>query len=58
MLGSNIGSIVIIPKNTAGKFGDLFQVKAEPDELFLHTAKVTDIEVVDKISSQTLRTDR
>ena len=58
VLGSNIGSIVIIPKNNAGKFGDLFQVKAEPDELFLHTAKVTDIEVVDKISSQTLRTDR
>ena len=57
-LGSNIGSIVILPNNTAGKFGDLFQVKAEPDELFLHTAKVTDIEVVDKISSQTLRTDR
>jgi hypothetical protein len=57
-LGSAIGSIVIIPKNTSGKFGDLFQVKAEPNELFLSTATVSDIEIVEKINSQTLRTDR
>ncbi len=57
-LGSNIGSIVIIPKNTSGKFGDLFQIKAQPDELFISTAKVSDIEIVSKISSQTLRVDR
>lgn len=57
-LGSAIGSIVILPKNTSGKFGDLFQVKAEPNELFLSTATVNDIEIVEKINSQTLRTDR
>lgn len=57
-LGSNIGSIVIIPKNSQGSFGDLFQIKAEPNQLFLNTAKVSDIEIIDKISSQTLRADR
>ena len=57
-LGSNIGSIVILPKNTSGTFGDLFQVKAEPYQLFLNTAKVSDIEIVDKINQQSLRTDR
>ena len=57
-LGSNIGSIVIIPRNTSGKFGDLFQVKGEPDELFLNTATVNDIEVVEKISQQTLSVKR
>ena len=57
-LGSNIGSIVIIPKNSAGSFGDLFQIKADPHELFLNTAKVSDIEIVEKIDSQTLRADR
>ena len=56
-LGSNIGSIVIIPKNSDGSFGDLFQIKADPDELFVNTASVSDIEIVEKISSQTLRTD-
>ena len=57
-LGSNIGSIVILPKNTSGAFGDLFQVKADPYQLFLSTATVNDIEIVDKINQQVLRTDR
>jgi len=57
-LGNTIGSIVILPKNTAGSFGDLFQVKSEPYELFLSTATVNDIEIVEKISSQTLRADK
>ena len=57
-LGNAVGSIVILPKNTAGTFGDLFQVKAEPNELFISTATVDDISIVEKITSQTLRTDR
>jgi len=57
-LGNAVGSIVILPKNASGTFGDLFQVKAEPNELFISTATVDDIEIVEKITSQTLRTDR
>ena len=57
-LGSAIGSIVILPKNTSGTFGDMFQVKAEPNELFASTATVADIEIVERISSQILRADR
>jgi hypothetical protein len=57
-LGSVIGSIVIIPRNSGGSFGDLFQVKAEPNQLFLSTSRVSDIEIIEKISSQTLRADR
>jgi hypothetical protein len=56
-LGSAIGSIVILPKNITGQFGELFQVKAEPDELFLSTATVRDIELVSRLDSQTLRVD-
>jgi len=57
-LGSAIGSIIILPRNTSGTFGDMFQVKADPNELFASTASVTDIEIVEKISSQILRADR
>tara|TARA_R110001592_G_scaffold7953_3_gene43860 strand:+ start:2324 stop:6538 length:4215 start_codon:yes stop_codon:yes gene_type:complete len=53
-LGSNIGSIVILPKNTAGKFGEMFQIKAEPNELFVSTATVSDIEIVSRLDNQTL----
>ena len=54
-VGNSIGSIVIVPKSTSGVFGDLFQVKCESDELFLSTAKVTDIDIVDKLTSDNLR---
>jgi hypothetical protein len=53
-LGGSIGSIVILPKNTSGKFGELFQVKAEPNELFVNTATVSDIEIVSRLDNQTL----
>ena len=57
-LGSAIGSIVILPKNTTGVFGELFEVKAMPNELFISTATVNDIEIINQIDSQTLRADR
>lgn len=57
-LGSAIGSIVILPRNLSGNFGQMFQVKAEPNELFISTASVNDIEIVSRLDSQTLRVDR
>ena len=53
-LGSNIGSIVIVPKNTAGVFGQGFQVKAQPNQLFVSTATVDDMEIISQIDAQTL----
>lgn len=57
-LGSAIGSIVIMPKDHQGKLGELFQVQAEPNELFISTATVNDIEIISRLDNQTLRTDR
>lgn len=57
-LGSAIGSIVILPKNATGRFGEMFQVKSEPNELFISTATVSDIEIISRLDNQTLRTDR
>ena len=57
-LGSSIGSIVILPKSTQGNLGEMFQVKAEPNELFISTASVNDIEIISRLDNQTLRTDR
>ena len=54
-VGNTIGSIVIVPKNSQGVFGDLFQVKCSSDELFLSTATVLDVDVVDKLTSDNLR---
>lgn len=57
-LGSNIGSIIILPKSRTGRLGELFQVQAEPNELFISTATVNDIEIVSRLDNQTLRLDR
>lgn len=57
-LGSAIGSIIILPKSTSGSFGEMFQVTAEPNELFISTATVNDIELISRINNQSLRADR
>ena len=56
-VGNAIGSIVIVPKKANGVFGDLFQVKADTDELFLNTASISDIDVVDKLTQANIRPD-
>jgi hypothetical protein len=53
-LSGIIGSIVIVPKINSGNFGDLFQIKAESNEFFVSTAKVSDVEIIDKITKTTL----
>ena len=54
-VGNTIGSIVIVPKKANGVFGDLFQVRCDSDELFLSTAKVDDIDIVDKITKDNIK---
>jgi hypothetical protein len=54
-VGNAIGSIVIVPKKATGVFGDLFQVKSDSDELFLSTATVDDVDIVDKITKDNIR---
>lgn len=44
-LAPDIESIVIVPKASGAKFGRGFQVRAEPDELFISGARPDDVEV-------------
>ena len=52
---TQLSSIVIVPIQTESNFGNLFQVKAEPDELFLSTVQVSDVEVVKGFTEQNLK---
>jgi hypothetical protein len=54
-LSSHLGSIVIVPIQAESNFGNLFQVKAEPDELFLSVANVNNVEVVKGFTEQNLK---
>ena len=57
-VGNAIGSIVIVPTKASGVFGDLFQVKADPDELFLSTAGIDEIDVVDKLTHGNIKPNK
>ena len=54
-LSNIVASVVIVPSKADSVFGDLFQVKAEPDELFLSTASVADVQIVRNLTDTNLR---
>lgn len=54
-LAKTVASIVIVPSKSDSVFGNLFQVKGEPDELFLSTATVGDISIVRNLTDTNLR---
>ena len=54
-LANIIGSIVLVPLNESSKFGNLFQVKVEPDEIVISGARVTDIQIVANLTESDLR---
>lgn len=53
-LATVIGSVVIVPLTSGSKFGDLFEIVAEPDEIFISCAKVSDIDIVQALSETAL----
>jgi len=55
-LGSIIGSVVIVPRSPLLNFGTLFEIKSQPNEIFINAAIVDDIDVVTTLSATTLNT--
>jgi hypothetical protein len=55
-LGTIISSVVIVPLNTQKYFGDLYEIRAEPNEIFANAATVDNIEVIEALTSTNLRT--
>lgn len=50
-----ISSVVIVPNNSDSEFGNLFEISANPDELFLSTATVANVQIVANLTEQNLR---
>lgn len=53
-LATIIGSIVIVPLTGGSKFGDLFEIMANPDEIFISSARVSDIDIVAALNENAL----
>ena len=56
MLGTIISSVVLVPLNSQKYFGDLYEVRSAPNELFVNAATIDNIEVIEALTSTNLRT--
>ena len=56
MLGTIVSSVVLVPLNSQKYFGDLYEVRSAPNELFVNAATIDNIEVIDALTSTNLRT--
>ena len=55
-LGDIISSVVLVPADPLKSFGDLYEVRCSPDEIFVNAATVNDIQVITALTSSQLRT--
>ena len=55
-LGSIISSIVLVPLDPQKSFGDLYEIRSTPNEIFVNAADITNIDVIDALTSSNLRT--
>jgi hypothetical protein len=55
-LGTIISSVVLVPLDTQKYFGDMYEVRAEPSEIFVNGATIDNIVVIDALTSTNLRT--
>jgi hypothetical protein len=55
-LGTIISSVVLVPLNPQKSFGDLYEIRSTPDEIFVNGATIDNIDVIDALTSTNLRT--
>ena len=54
-LSNAISSVVIVPTNASSQFGNLFEIVAGPNQLFLSTATVNNVSIVANLTNQNMR---
>ena len=54
-LGSIISSVVLVPVNPLKTFGDLYEIRCAPNEIFVSAATVADVEVISALTQSNIR---
>jgi hypothetical protein len=54
-LAGVVASCVIVPSDLEGSFGDGFEVRCRPDEMFISTAQVGDVQIIASNTTANLR---
>ena len=55
-LGDIVSSVVLVPKDPTKSFGDLYEIRSAPNEIFVNSATVDNIVVIDALTPSALRT--
>jgi hypothetical protein len=55
-IGTVVSSVVLVPLNTQKSFGDLYEIRSAPNQIFVNGATVNDIEVITALTSTNLQT--
>jgi hypothetical protein len=51
-----VSSVVLVPLDPAKSFGDLYEIRSAPNEIFVNAATVTNIQVIDALTASNIRT--
>jgi hypothetical protein len=54
-LGSIISSVVLVPLDQQKSFGDLYEIRSQPNEIFANGAVIDNIDVIEALTSTNLR---
>jgi hypothetical protein len=54
-LAPDITTIVLVPKQTDKVFGSLYEITTESDEIFISSATVADVEIIDSLTASRLK---
>jgi len=55
-IGDVVSSVVLVPLNSQKSFGDLYEIRSAPNQIFVNGATVNDIEVITALTSTNLQT--
>jgi hypothetical protein len=55
-IGDTVSSVVLVPLNTQKSFGDLYEIRCAPNQIFVNGATVNDIQVITALTSTNLQT--
>ena len=55
-IGAVVSSIVLVPLDQNKSFGDLYEIRSAPNQIFVNGATVNDIEVITALTSTNLQT--
>ena len=55
-IGDIVSSVVLVPLNPQKSFGDLYEIRCAPNQIFVNGATVNDIQVITALTSTNLQT--